>query len=109
MTPSSTRVDLIFSKPRTLGGLRKCVSHLQKQVYHLVMGGTTIRRTNINLDKDLVDAAAAVLGTARITDTVHAALREVVDRAARERLTRRDFADLTPNALEHLRRPRKFA
>ena len=79
MTPSSTRVDLIFSKPRTLGGLRKCVSHLQKQVYHLVMGGTTIRRTNINLDKDLVDAR------------------------------RRDFADLTPNALEHLRRPRKFA
>ena len=36
---------------------------------------TTIRRTNINLDRELVDAAAAVLGTARTTDTVHAALR----------------------------------
>jgi Arc/MetJ family transcription regulator len=67
---------------------------------------TAIRRTNINLDIRLVDAAAAVLGTARTTDTVHAALRSVVDRAARERLARRDFADLSPAVLEQLRRPR---
>lgn len=73
------------------------------------VGGTTIRRTNINLDKELVDAAAAVLGTSRTTDTVHEALREVVDRAARERLARRDLADLTPGALERIRRPRKAA
>ncbi len=70
---------------------------------------TTIRRTNINLDMELVEAAAAVLGTARTTDTVHAALREVVGRAVRERLTQRDFADLTPSALEDMRRPPKFA
>lgn len=73
------------------------------------MSGTTIRRTNINLDKKLVEAAAAVLGTARTTDTVHAALREVVAGAARERLALRDFADLTPSALEHMRHPRKPA
>ena len=65
-----------------------------------------MRRTNINLDTDLVDAAAAVLGTARTTDTVHAALRDVVGRAARERLARRDYADLTPSALEQMRHAR---
>jgi Arc/MetJ family transcription regulator len=68
---------------------------------------TKIRRTNINLDTELVDAAAAVLGTARTTDTVHAALRAVIDRAARERLATRDFDDLTPEVLELLRRPRR--
>jgi Arc/MetJ family transcription regulator len=66
---------------------------------------TKIRRTNINLDTELVDAAAAVLGTERTTDTVHAALRTVIDRAARERLATRDFDDLTPDVLEQLRRP----
>ena len=64
------------------------------------------KRTNINLDTQLVDAAAAVLGTARTTDTVHAALRSVVDRASREALVQRDFADLSPAVLERLRRPR---
>jgi Arc/MetJ family transcription regulator len=73
------------------------------------MSKTKIRRTNINLDTELVDAAAAVLGTARTTDTVHAALRAVIDRASRERLAERDFADLTPNVLEEVRRPRRFA
>lgn len=73
------------------------------------MSETTIKRTNINLDRDLVDAAAAVLGTARTTDTVHAALRCVVNHAARERLTHRDFVDLTPDALQQLRRPRQLA
>jgi len=82
---------------------------LPLKVYHHGVGGATIRRTNINLDKELVEAAAAVLGTSRTTDTVHAALREVVDRAARERLARRDLVDLTPSALERIRRPRKFA
>jgi Arc/MetJ family transcription regulator len=70
---------------------------------------TKIKRTNINLDAGLVDAAAAVLGTARTTDTVHAALRAVIDRAARERLAQRDFAGLTPETLEQVRRHRQFA
>lgn len=73
------------------------------------VNNTKIRRTNINLDTELVDAAAAVLGTARTTDTVHAALRAVIDRADRERLAERDFADLTPDVLEQVRRPRRFA
>jgi Arc/MetJ family transcription regulator len=66
-----------------------------------------IKRTNINLDTQLLNAAAAVLGTERTTDTVHAALRTVVDRAARERLARRDFADLTPDLLARIRQPRR--
>ncbi len=70
---------------------------------------TRTRRTNINLDTELVDAAAAVLGTARTTDTVHAALSAVIDRAARERLARRDLADLTPGVLEQLRSPPQLA
>lgn len=67
------------------------------------MARTAIRRTNINLEADLVDVAAHVLGTSRTTDTVHAALREVVDRHARASLVRRDFPDLTPEALDELR------
>jgi hypothetical protein len=50
-----------------------------------------------------------VLGTGRTTDTVHAALRAAIDRAARERLAARDFGDLTPDVLEQLCRPRPAA
>jgi Arc/MetJ family transcription regulator len=50
---------------------------------------------------DLVDEAARELGTQRTTDTVHQALRDVV---ARARLAHRDFEDLTPEALEAMRR-----
>ena len=66
---------------------------------------TVVKRTNINLDIDLVQQAADELGTHRTTDTVHAALRDVVARARRARLARRDFADLTPEALDEMRRP----
>jgi Arc/MetJ family transcription regulator len=64
-----------------------------------------VRRTNINLDMDLVDQAARELGTRRTTDTVHQALRDVVARARRARLAERDFEDLTPEALQEMRRP----
>jgi Arc/MetJ family transcription regulator len=64
-----------------------------------------IKRTNINLDMDLVDRAAHELGTQRTTDTVHQALREVIARAQRARLAQRDFEDLTPEALDAMRRP----
>lgn len=63
-----------------------------------------VKRTNINLDMELVDQAATELGTARMTDTVHEALRDVVARARRARLAQRDFADLTPDAVEEMRR-----
>jgi len=37
-----------------------------------------MKRTNINLDTDLVAAAAHLLGTHNTADTIHAALREIV-------------------------------
>ena len=64
-----------------------------------------VKRTNINLDMDLVEQAAHELGTRRTTDTVHEALRHVIARARRARLARRDFEDLTPESLEAMRRP----
>lgn len=78
-------------------------------MYAELVTNRVVRRTNINLDKQLVDAAAAVLGTVRMTDTVHAALQEIVNRAARERLAGHAFADLTPAALGRLRGPRRLA
>jgi Arc/MetJ family transcription regulator len=64
-----------------------------------------VKRTNINLDMDLVQRAADELGTRTTTDTVHDALRDVVDRARRARLAQRDFEDLTPESLDAMRRP----
>ena len=64
-----------------------------------------VKRTNINLDMDLVEQAAHVLGTRRTTDTVHQALREVIARARRSRLAAREFEDLTPELLDAARRP----
>ena len=56
------------------------------------------RHTTIDVDTDLLAAAAAVLGTTRTTETIHAALREVVAHGLRVRLAARDFSLLT----EHL-------
>ena len=65
-----------------------------------------VKRTNINLDMNLVEQAAQALGTRRTTDTVHEALRDVIARARRTRLAQRDFEDLTPESLAAMRRPR---
>jgi Arc/MetJ family transcription regulator len=60
----------------------------------------------MNLDFALVSEAAAVLGTEQTTETVHAAMRDVVARARRRRLAARDLPDLTPEAVEEMRQPR---
>lgn len=64
-----------------------------------------VKRTNINLDMELVEQAAHALGTRRTTDTVHEALRDVIARARRTRLAQRDFENLTPESLDAMRRP----
>jgi Arc/MetJ family transcription regulator len=78
------------------------------KVYQTALRGCTlwgvVKRTNINLDMDLVEQAAHELGTRRTTDTVHEALRNVVARARRIRLAQRNFEDLTPDSLDALRR-----
>ena len=71
----------------------------------IVLG--VVKRTNINLDTQLVREAADLLGTTRISDTVHAAMREVVARERRRRLAERDlFGDMKLDELDAMRRPR---
>ena len=66
------------------------------------------KHTTLDLDQDLVREAAVALGTSRTTDTVHAALAQVVARHRRALLARLDFPDLTPDALAAMRAPRDF-
>ncbi|MGZ8438290.1 MAG: type II toxin-antitoxin system VapB family antitoxin [Candidatus Limnocylindrales bacterium] len=67
------------------------------------------KHTTIDLDLGLVREAAAMLGTTRTTDTVHAALAEVVARRRRAALARMDLPDLTPEALDEMRATRMIA
>lgn len=60
--------------------------------------------TTLDLDHDLLAQAAQALGTKRTTETVHAALREVVARRRRAWLVRRDFSELE-GLLPDLRAP----
>ena len=66
------------------------------------------KHTTLDLDQDLIREAAAALGTRRTTDTVHAALAQVVARRRRAMLARLEFPDLTPDALAAMRSPGPF-
>jgi Arc/MetJ family transcription regulator len=65
-----------------------------------------VRRTTINLDADLVAEAREILKTKNTTDTVHAALRDVVRRERLQRLTEWELEDLTLEGIKEMRRPR---
>jgi Arc/MetJ family transcription regulator len=67
-----------------------------------------VKRTSLNLQTDLVAEARAVLGTRTTTDTVHRALAEVVRREKLRQLAEERLDDLTPDALEELRRTRTW-
>ena len=54
----------------------------------------TKTHTTLDLDRELLAEAADALGTQRTTETVHAALRDVVNRSKRGWLVRRDFSEL---------------
>jgi Arc/MetJ family transcription regulator len=60
----------------------------------------------MNLDLELVRQAGEALGTKRTTDTVHEAMRQVVQRERRRRLADRELPDLTLERLVQLRRSR---
>ena len=78
-----------------------CINISQRPAYHVRMR----KHTTIDLDQDLVRQAAMVLGTTRTTDTVHAALADVVRR--QRRLGLFDIAhDLDLAALDALRSDR---
>jgi hypothetical protein len=61
------------------------------------------KHTTLNLDLTLVREAGEILGTEGTTDTVHAALLEVVNRYKRQQLLEYDFPGLTPESLEAAR------
>jgi Arc/MetJ family transcription regulator len=67
-----------------------------------------MKRTTMNLDLDLLEEAAAALGTSRQTETVHAAMTDVVRRRKLEALTRLEFPDMDLEKLKEMRRPRSF-
>lgn len=93
-------VDITLSAP--IGTNRTCAYNALRRVYDRFVRA----RTNMNLDRELVADAADVLGTHGATETVHAAMAEVVRAARLRRLAARDLPDLTPNALTELRRSR---
>jgi Arc/MetJ family transcription regulator len=60
------------------------------------------QHTTVDLDTDLVNEAKEALGTRRTTETIHAALREVISARNRRRLLELE-SDLTLDQLEKMR------
>jgi Arc/MetJ family transcription regulator len=60
------------------------------------------QHTTVDLDTDLVNEAKEALGTRRTTETIHAALREVIRARNRRRLLELE-SDLTLDQLEKMR------
>jgi Arc/MetJ family transcription regulator len=62
-----------------------------------------MHKTALRLDEELLDQAREVLGTSSATETIHAALAEVVARRGRERLFERlrtqDGVDLADDSV----------
>ncbi len=67
---------------------------------------TTTKRVTFNADADLLAAAQEALSTGSTTETLNAALAEVVRLHRVERLLAADLSDLTPEVLETIRRGR---
>lgn len=67
------------------------------------------KHTTLNIDTDLLTAAERALGTSGATETIHRALREVVDLRRRQWLLEYDFPGLTPESLERMRADRVFS
>lgn len=64
------------------------------------------RRITANIDTGLLADAARALGTTGPTATLTGALREVVREERLRGLMAHDLSDLTPDALERMRRGR---
>ncbi len=72
--------------------------------YHGWMGAKPVmRKTTVEIDERLIVEAKRVLGTSSIKDTIHGALREVVQEEARQEeiraLTTRDCLDLADESV----------
>ena len=69
-----------------------------------VKGAAMRKHTTMNLDVELVREAQKILGTKETTETVHQALREVINLQKRRELLKHEFPGLTPESLEEMRR-----
>ena len=67
-----------------------------------------VKRTTLNLDRGLLEEAAGVLGTSGMTDTIHAAMSDVIRRRRLEEVTKLEFPDLDLETIKEMRRPRAF-
>jgi Arc/MetJ family transcription regulator len=67
-----------------------------------------VKRTSFNVDMELLAVVRKELGTRTMTDTIHAALREVIRDRRLRRLADRDFSSLTPDKLDEIRRARSL-
>jgi Arc/MetJ family transcription regulator len=67
------------------------------------------RRRTLWIAPETLDAAAGVLGTKGVTQTVNAALEEVVRAELRRELINTRFADLTPEGVLDRRQARSAA
>ncbi len=65
-------------------------------------------RTTLNLRADLLSEVEAVLGTTSHTAAVNAALEEYVANRRLRQLLEMDLPDLTLDAVEETRQPRRF-
>jgi Arc/MetJ family transcription regulator len=68
-----------------------------------------ILRTTLNLRADLLSEVEAELGTTSHTAAVNAALEEYVASRRLRQLLHMDLPDLTLEAVEEMRQPRRFA
>jgi Arc/MetJ family transcription regulator len=66
------------------------------------------KRVTFNADADLLAQARDALGTTTTTDTINAALAEIVRRTRVHALLDHDFSNLTPEMLAQMHRPRTF-
>jgi Arc/MetJ family transcription regulator len=75
-------------------------------------GGRNLRtrrqHTTVNLDMQLMGEAQRILGTRQVTETIHRALQEIVNRDKRRRLLDLGLGDMTPEMLEEMRRNSSF-
>ena len=69
---------------------------------------STTRRTTLFLDPELLNEAQQVLHTSSQSETVRAALHEVVALHRRLALLEMDLPDLTPEAVARMREDRVF-
>ena len=65
-----------------------------------------LHRTTINVPEDILVQAQEAFGTRSPTVAIRRALEEAVARHHRQRLLEMDWSDLTPEAVDEMRRPR---